>query len=478
MAESHECDFKHEVDALRVLVDELRAELAGARAEIAELKARLGENSSNSSRPPSSDGYGKPTCLQRDPGERKAGKQKGTPGSHLAQVPNPDAVVVHVPDQCGSCHRGLDGAEVESTETRQVFDIPPMRISVTEYQAQSRRCRCGALTTAAFPDDVNAPALYGTRLQALATYLIVFQHIPYDRARQLFSDVLGVELSTGTINTAVAQGALLLEDFVSEVREQLRGSDIVHVDETGARVAGKLHWVHVASTDQLTAYLVHEKRGGAAIDAMGVLPRQDDNGVLGWDFDGVAVHDGWKPYRNYDVTHALCNAHHLRELAAAGEVWDQGWANDLVGLLVDAKDKVETARQVGSAQLDAGVLHGLRCRYGYLIAQGRAVNQRRPGRKQSKTFNLLERLDAQRDDVLRFTVDFGVPFDNNQGERDIRMVKLQQKISGCWRTFEGAERYLLIRSYISTARKQGHNALDVLCRLIEGDPWMPARAGP
>ena len=342
-------------------------------------------------------------------------------------------------------------------------------------RTQSRRCRCGALTAATFPHGVDAPALYGPRLRALAIYLIVFQHIPYDRCRQLFSDVLGVELSTGTITTAVTGGASLLDGFEEEVRDQLRAAEVVHMDETGARVAGKLHWVHVASTDQLTAYLVHEKRGGAAIDEMEVLRCSDADGTR---FDGVAVHDGWKPYRNYDVTHALCNAHHLRELAAAGEVWDQRWANDLAELLVEAKVAVETAQEAGRDRLEDSVLHGLRCRYGRLISQGRNANTRRPGRKQSKTFNLIERLDDQRADVMRFATDFRVPFDNNQGERDIRMIKLQQKISGCWRTLDGATCYLQLRSYISTARKQGQNALDVLGRLIVGDPWMPARAGP
>jgi len=274
---------------------------------------------------------------------------------------------------------------------------------------------------------------------------------------------LGVELSPGTILDTVRTAACGLDGFRSAVQEQLRNADVVHFDETGARVEGKLHWVHSASTLSLTDYLVHAKRGTPAMDEGAVLR----------DFTGVAVHDGWKPYRTYDVTHGLCNAHHLRELTAAGVVWDQGWANEMIELLIATKARVEEAIELGAAGLDASVGHGIRCRYGRLIVQGRNVNPKRPGRKQSKTYNLIERLDFQRDDVLRFATDFRVPFDNNQAERDIRMVKLQQKISGCWRTFEGAQRYLKVRSYISTARKQGENALDVLCRLIDGDPWLP-----
>ena len=446
-----------QIAALTALVGELRE-------EIAELKAKLGENSKNSSMSPSSDGYASPTRQQQRAAARKAGKQKGEPGTHLAQVDDPDEIVVHSPPSCSSCDGDLSAAPVVDVEARQVFDIPPMRVTVTEHQVESRCCRCGATTAATFPDGVDAPALYGRRLRALAVYFIVFQHVPYDRTRQLFSDVLGVDLSAGTIFGSVQDAAADLDGFLEVLREAIRNQDVVHFDETGARVAGKLHWVHSASTDWLTYYFVHAKRGKAAMDEGEILAA----------FDGIAVHDGWKPYRRYrNVEHGLCNAHHLRELTAAGEVWNQTWANKMIGLLVETKAMIETAVEAGQTELDAKTLHGIRCRYGRLIAEGHKANPRRARKKQTKTFNLLKRLDEQRADVLRFATDFRVPFDNNQAERDIRMVKLQQKISGCWRTCSGAANYLRVRSYISTARKQGQNALEVLVRLLEGDVWMP-----
>lgn len=451
-------------DELTTAVVDLTALVAELRAEIAELKAQLGQNSKNSSKPPSSDGYASPTRQQQRAAARKVGKQKGEPGTNLAQVDSPDEVVVHAPTHCGSCDGDLSSAPVVDVEARQVFDIPPMKVTVTEHQAESRCCGCGATTAAMFPAGVDAPALYGPRLRALAVYFIVFQHVPYDRTRQIFSDVLGVDLSAGTIFQSVQDAAADLDDFLEVLREAIRNQEVVHFDETGARVAGKLHWVHSASTFWLTYYFVHAKRGKVAMDEGEILTA----------FGGIAIHDGWKPYRRYDdIEHGLCNAHHLRELNAAGVVWDQEWANKMIGLLVEIKNSVEAAIESGKAELDAKTLHGFHCRYGKLIAEGKKVNPQRARRKQSKTFNLLKRLDEQREDVLRFATDFRVPFDNNQAERDIRMVKLQQKISGCWRTFKGAAAYLRVRSYISTARKQGKNPLDVLVRLFEGDVWMP-----
>ena len=396
--------------------------------------------------------------------ERKAGKQKGDPGSNLAQVTDPDEIVVHAPRRCVDCNYDLGDAPVVEIERRQVFDVPPMSVVVTEHQSERRQCRCGTTTAAGFPDEVTAPALYGSRLRALATYLIVFQHIPYDKTRQLFSDILGVELSAGTIVGAMRHGAAGLDGFREAVREHLRGSDVVHFDETGLRVAGKLHWTHSASTEHLTDYFVHRRRGRKAIDKGEVLPS----------FSGVAVHDGWKAYRKYKAAHGLCNAHHLRELIAASELPGQDWADKMIDLLVDTKDHVDQAVEAGKSSLDDQVLRGIERSYDRLIRQGWKANPEQPTKKQTKTFNLLVRLDDYQDDVLRFAHDFRVPFDNNLAERDIRMAKLQQKISGCFRTLRGAQNYLLIRSYISTARKQGQNALDVLCSLFEGEPWMPA----
>ena len=448
-----------------VIIDELRA-------EIAELKARLGSNSSNSSKPPSSDGYAKPTRQQRRDAERK-GKQKGAPGSHLARVDDPDEIIVHDPEGCRKCGASLDDADIVDEEVRQVFDLPHRKVIVREHRARRRRCRCGKATKAPFPPEAINVTCYGPKVRALAVYLVCGHHLPFERAALVMDDVCGLGISVGSVVNMVEDASVGLTKFALAVRESLRNEDLVHFDETGARVAGKLFWVHSASTEALTAYLVHANRGGKAMDDMGLLRLHDEDGDVLWSFDGIAMHDGWRCYRSYDVIHALCNAHHIRELRAAGVVWDQQWANEMIELLLSAKRSVEDAKRAGVDGLGAGTYHGILSRYGRLVTRGFEVNPRRERRKQSKTYNLLTRLRDHRDDVLRFTSDFDAPFDNNQAERDIRMVKLQQKISGCWRTTRGAEHFLRVREYLSTARKQGQQAFDVLVQLFEGRCWMP-----
>lgn len=441
---------------------------------VAELEARLRQNSRNSSRPPSSDGLAKPKVRRsrRRRSGRKPGGQPGSEGHHLAQVAEPDSLVLHEPGRCGCCGESLAGAELVGVERRQVFDLPPeISLEVCEHQARRRRCRCGETSVGVFPAEVRAPAQYGPRLRAQALYLAVYQHLPYERIARLFADCYGASLSTGTLQAIVAQGAAGLEPFLEEVRVQLAGSAVLHLDETGARAAGKLHWVHEASSETLTLYGLHERRGREGIDSLGVLPG----------FSGVAVHDGWAPYRGYsDCEHALCNGHHLRELAGVGEQKGQAWAVAMAELLIELKSAVGAAKDAGATTLEPGKLAGSRARYRQIIASGYARNPEpaRSGKRgrprQGPARSLLLRLDQHQDDVLRFAHDLAVPFDNNQAERDIRMIKLQQKISGCWRTREGADAFLALRSYISTARKQGRGVLAVLHAAVQGEPWLPA----
>jgi transposase len=451
----------------------LRAQVSMLESKLAELEERLGRNPRNSSMPPSAEGFSKPPSpsrAERRAAGRKQGKQPGAPGKHLAQVVDPDHVIHHAPSSCSSCGSGLDDAEVVGTERRQVFDLPEIRLVVTEHVSERRRCRCGCTTKAIFPRAAIAPACYGPGIRALAAYLAVHQHLPMDRMAQLFSDVLSVPVSVGALAQMVAEAADATTPFLEATRDLLHDVPVVHFDETGGRAAGRLHWVHSASTGLLTLLDCHPKRGRAAMD---------DLGVIG-EMSGVAVHDGWKPYRHYDLDHALCNAHHLRELKAVAVGWDQGWANDLAGLLVEDKHAVEDSRASGLDHLDATTLHSIRVRYGQLVAKGFSLNPAPEFGKRSgyekKAFNLLRRLDGQRADVLRFVTDFAVPFDNNQAERDIRMVKLQQKISGSWRTLDGARNFCAIRSYASTLRKQDHNVLAGLRQLFEGQAWIPAGA--
>ena len=459
------------------LIAELRAEVIELRAEVADLRGRLGQNSRNSSKPPSSDGYEKPAPKSlRRPSGKKPGGQPGHRGRHLQQVDRPDEVLLHVPERCGACGGDLTDCEVVGEEARQVFDLPPVAPVVTEHRAQRRRCGCGAVSAAAFPQGVAAPAQYGPGLRALATYLVCAQHLPYRRAALLLAEWLGAPLSTGTLRSIVARGATDLERFEDIVAGRLSGSPVAHFDETGARAEGALRWVHSASTDRLTLYRLHERRGVEGIDNLGVLGR----------FAGVAVHDGWAPYRRYEgAGHALCNVHHLRELLGASErdPESQTWAKEMEALLLEIKATVERARGEGQDALSPPALAAFEERYEAVIAHGREQNPppversaRRGPIARSKTANLLRRLDEHRGEVLRFAHDFRVPFDNNQAERDLRMVKLQQKISGCWRTISGAEEFLSLRSYLSTAAKHGNGLRDVLTHLAERDPWLPATA--
>jgi len=478
--ELHDCDFKREAEKLRVLVEGLRVELAAALVEITELKASVGQNPRNSSVPPSSEGYEKPpTRQQRRASERAAGKQKGAPGHRLVPVADPDEVITLDPDSCLSCGGSLDDADNECEELRQVFDLPPRRVHVREYRARTRRCSCGTKTKAAFPKEVIATTCYGPQVRALAVFLVCGHHLPYERASVVMAEICGLKISPGSIATMVTEAAVGLTAFNDFVRAALRNADVVNFDETGARVEGSLFWVHSASTEWLTSYLAHEGRGRDAIEAMGILAITDDDGKVSWTFGGIAVHDGWRAYRSYEVIHQLCNAHHLRELQGVFELGDhQSWAQELTLLLIEANNAVAVAKQAGETGLDVPAYCDILARYDALVTTGFAVNPKVAGRKQSKTTNLLKRLDEYRDDVLRFTSDFSAPFTNNLAERDIRMIKLQQKISGCWRTQAGAENFCKIRSYISTAKKQGQSAMDVLIRLFEDDCWIPALTGP
>jgi transposase len=454
--------------------------IAALQARVVELERRLGKDSSNSSKPPSSDGLRKPARAERRDAEqtegRRPGKQPGAPGAHLAQVERPDEVVEHAPERCGGCGADLAGAVVVGVEARQVFDLPALRLCVAEHRAQRRRCACGTTTAGRFPEHVRAAACYGPGVRALVCYLCVHQHLPVDRAAQLLVDVLGASVATGTLAAVLAEGAVGLDGFLATVRDRLAAAPVAHFDETGARVAGRLHWVHSASTSLLSLFTVHAKRGKVAMDAAGVLPG----------FGGVAVHDGWAPYWRYeDVRHALCGAHLLRELEAITDQPGQGWAAGMAELLVDAKLAADRARAAGAGRVQDTGRARLHARYERLLADGQAANPpppasgRRSGRaRRSPAGRLLARLDTRREEVLRCLDDTRVPFDNNQAERDLRMVKLQQKISGCWRTPAGAEAFLALRSYLATARKHGMNPLAVLGQLFQGQAWLPAPPCP
>ena len=459
------------------MIEGLRVEVTELKAEVVELKRQVAGNSRNSSRPPSSDGLSKPPVTKslRRPSGRKPGGQGGHGGGHLAQVSVADEIVDHVAELCEGCEGELAEVACVDHVARQVFDLPEIALRVCEHRAHRSRCACGHVTTAAFPTEVMAPTQYGPRVRALGIYLIAFQHLPYARAAQLLSDWLAAPVSTGTLAAFVARGAEDLKPFLDEVHAQVVAAPVAHFDETGARADGRLRWLFCSSTETATVFSLHDKRGFDGLDHAGVLPN----------FHGVAVHDGFKPYRRYtDMQHALCNVHHLRELQGIIEQHPndtQTWAPRMDRLLRGLHAAVLEARSRGEDWLDPIVLAGHRAAYQQTIALGNQQNPPptvRTGKRgvigKTPAANLLARFDRDAEDVLRFAHDFRVPFDNNLAERDIRMIKLQQKISGCWRTITSAEHFLALRSYLSTTRKNGQIPTAVLTAHAAGTPWLPA----
>jgi len=460
------------VEQLLVLLAERDRLIESLVARIAELEARLGKNSQNSSKPPSTDNpFVKPPPRSlRGKSGRRPGKQPGQGGARLEPRPEPDEVVVHVPDTCQGCGGDLALAPVSGEQRRQVFDIPPIQLGVVEHRAQSRACGCGHLSTASFPAQASAPTCYGPGVAALAIYLMGRQHLPVARTAELMSEVLGAPVSTGWLSSLLPAAAGQLTGFLAATQEALRSAPVAHFDETGGRVGGKLWWVHVACTGELTLYHRARGRGKDSMNRGGVLPG----------FTGVAIHDGLSSYQGYEMGHGLCNAHHLRELAGIAEATGQEWPTEMAELLVEINTTVKTAKTQAKTSLPTRQIAAYRRRYRTIIAAGCAAHPpppptgRRGRPKLGPAGSLVRRLDLHQDDVLRFATDFNVAFDNNQAERDIRMIRLQQKISGGWRTETGADAFLTVRSYLSTARKHGHGALDVLTDLFTGSPWIPA----
>ena len=442
------------------------------QAEVKELRERLNKDSHNSSKPPSSDGLAKKPVSLRQPSGRKAGGQPGHKGCTLALVDTPDTTEVHMPACCAACQADLTDAPATLGERRQVHDLPPLRLFVTEHQVQRKTCAaCGYVTQGAFPPQVSQPVQYGAGVQV---YLSAYQLLPFARTSELLRDLFGAGLCPATLLACQQRAGAALHTAHQQIAQALCQSLLVHYDESGLRVAGKLHWLHLASTSTLTHYTVHPKRGKAGLDAAGILPH----------FTGIALHDGWKAYQAYVCRHALCNAHHLRELTALYEAdpHQQAWAHALQTLLRDGKRAVECAQSKGQQGVDACELAVLSARYERLVQQGYAANPppelpslpRKRGRvAQSTARNLLNRLHTFQAETLRFLSDFRVPFDNNLAERDIRMIKVQQKISNGFRTLEGAEAFCCVRSYISTLRKQGRHVLTALQQVFAGNVPCP-----
>lgn len=462
---------------LQQQVRDLQRTVAAQAAEIQQLRDQLARDSHNSGKPPSSDGLKKPRVqnLRRKSG-RRSGGQPGHTGHTLEMVAEPDHVCLHPVSQCPHCATDLQAVEPCELERHQVFDIPPVAIEVSEHQVEIKVCpECGQQVKGDLPADVIHPVQYGPLIKAQASYLNTYQLIPWARTCELLGDFYGHAPAQALIQEANAALVAGMAPSLDTTQRQLIAADIAHFDESGLRVAGQLHWLHVASTDRLTYYGVHLKRGQEGMHALGILPA----------FTGRAVHDGWPSYFAFDdCQHALCNAHHLRELLLVVERYAQSWAAQMIPLLLDIKAEVAAA-PLEQMSLPPDRLAHFERRYDELISQGLAANpppanpspKQRGRKKQSPPKNLLDRLQQYKSEVLAFMSDFRVPFDNNLAERDVRMIKIKQKVSGSFRTRRGADTFCAIRSYISTVRKHGLNVIEAIHGALIHNPFVPGPLG-
>jgi transposase len=438
-------------------------------AEVADLRRRLGLNSKNSSKPPSSDGVRKPPPRStRERSKRKPGKQRGAVGKTLAAVVDPDEVVEYRPQRCQGCHADLVDARVVDVTSRQVVDLPPVRPVVTEHRMMSCQCACGTVTKAGAPEGVTAPVQYGPGAVAVALYLLVAHHVPFARVVRIMTDLLGFIVSPGWVNNCLARAAAALTAFRDRLRAGLAAAGVVHFDESGVRVGGRLHWAHVACTPLLTSYHLDELRGQKGMVRHGILPQMSA--------PQIAVHDGWMSYFKapFDrIEHALCNAHHLRELTGWAETnpADAAWAQPFLDLLREGNRLVKKAKADGRTQLSDKTYARLLTRWQQAIHDAESALPP-PARGRGLRLSLIDRLKCTTE-VWRFARDFTVPFDNNQAERDIRMIKLQSKISGAWRKTKNATRWLQVREFISTITKNGLDTLTALRDAVTGNAWLP-----
>lgn len=466
---------------LETLVVALRADNEKLAARVVALETEAAKNSGNSSKPPSRDPAAERQRQAVERAEKKKraaggtarakGKQRGAGGQTLTMTEQPDEVIEHVPGVCGQCAASLLDAEVTKTVRRQVIEIPRPAPVVTEHQAQTRRCAgCGACTTAAFPAGVRAPVSYGPRVHALVVYLLARQHLPVQRCAEAMDDLFGVKLSTGTVDAMYERAGRHLRGFIAALTAWLGTLPVLHADETTDRIGTTTCWMHVLSTGAYTLIHASVTRGRGAVDEVGVLPH----------YRGVIVHDRLALYFTLKkARHGICGAHLLRDLAAVAQVRSQAaWSTALAELLVEINAACHDARALGHRCLAPTSQRAFAARYDQLVADALARNPppasgRKRNRLEAGAYNLAVAFRDRRGDILRFMRNLEVGFTNNQAERDLRPVKLHRKISSCFKSKAGAERFAHVRSYLSTTRKHGIGALDALTDLFNGKPWMP-----
>ncbi len=441
--------------------------LSQLESRVQELEIQTKKNSDNSNKPSSSDPFVKPKS-RREKSGKSPGGQKGREGKTLEMTANPDYIEKHRVKCCGECGENLENQPVKAIEKRQVYDAPPQEVTATEHQSEIKTCfKCGSETRAAFPVEVKRPVQYGTHLKSILVYLNQYQMIPYKRTLELVKDLYGHQVSEGTLFNSISAVYKTLEPVEKRTIELLLQSPINYADETGTRVRGKLNWMHVVCNGNLTHYAPHAKRGMEALEDIGILPQ----------YEGTLVHDFWKPYFKLACEHGLCNAHHLRELTGIQELTDQKWPQELSELLIEIKDSIESSDK-GLTDIQ---IESFSKRYDLLIEKGYSENppppepavKKRGRKKQSKARNLLDRLKEFKREALAFMFDHRVSFDNNLSEREIRMFKVKQKISGEFRSNTGIKMFCRIRGYISMVRKNSLPVLESINLALLNKPFMP-----
>lgn len=455
------------------LIEQLEEKVKG-------LEGRFNKDSHNSHLAPSQSPFKKKIKNLRKKAGKSPGGQKGHPGSTLQMVEHPDEVVLHQLTTCQSCGKYLGGIPVEHHEKRQVFDLPPIKIHVREHKAEVKVCSCGKVNKAVFPEGVNAPVQYGSHIQALCVGMNSYHFLSFARTSELMETLTGYAVNPSTIQNHIRKAHQQLASFEANSKQHLQQVAVLHNDETSIACSGKKLWLHVSTTDEVTHYGIDEKRGKAATDRINILP----------EFTGVSVHDGWKPYFQYkQCQHALCNAHMLRELIYFAEEEQALWARNMAATFTVARQMVQEARRRGEDALDPIMLYNLRSLYqadikfayedislpgpSSLLEKMAHHLVGKKLKKRSEQQKLLARLETYQSEILAFTRDFRIPFDNNLAERDLRMIKVKQKVSGCFRRTEGAQMFARIRGYISTVKKQGRNVLEELAHALQGYPFQP-----
>jgi len=455
------------------MMAKLIVKLQDLQDRVDELERRLGLNSNNSSKPPSTDSpfASKPKTTSNT--KRKVGGQKGHEGKNLKMVEHPDVVIVSSPQICCECGVSLVDTQSRLVASRQVFDLPILTFEVTEYQVHTKRCSCcKAINKGTFPEDITAPTQYGKRFCAAISYLSVHQMLPYERITQVMDDLFGHPISEGVILNALSRVETHLSSFNTRTKETLLQSAVLHADETGINVRGTLHWAHIALSHSVATCLLHPKRGADALKQMDILPN----------YTGIAVHDHWKPYESIggSFEHAFCNAHHLRELRRVSEQDHQLWSEDMSKLLLSAHQKVTKAKANGREALSPRMIKRFNTWYDTIIKSAsvyHTVSQKETGKrgrvKQTIAKNLLDRLIKYKDETLRFVTNFNVPFTNNEAERGLRMMKVKEKISGCFMSQKGGRIFMNIYAYILTIKKNGINIMQALLDAMNGKAFMP-----